>query len=86
MKLLLLLAVLLFAVWLWRSARAGEHKAEAKDKPQPPTTPSPPEMTRMVQCRHCQLHLPLEEAALGVWGPYCGNAHRSAAGDKAPDA
>ena len=81
MKLLLLLAVLLFAVWLWRSARSGEDKA----KPQPPTTPSPPEMSRMVQCRHCQLHMPVEEAVLGVWGPYCSSAHLSAAGDKAPN-
>jgi uncharacterized protein len=82
MKLLLLLAVLLFAVWLWRSARAGEDKADAK--PQPPTTPPPPEITSMVQCRHCQVHLPFEEAVLGVWGPYCSSAHLSAAGDKAP--
>lgn len=78
MKLLLLLGVLLFAVWLWRSARTGERPQ------QPPEAAPPPDTSAMVQCLHCQVHLPAEEAVLGVCGPYCGTAHRSAAGDTSP--
>jgi len=78
MKLLLLLLVLLFALWLWRRGRSGA------PKPQSQRPPCAPQIPQMVQCLHCQVHLPLEEAVNGALGPYCSATHCSAAGDRPP--
>ena len=76
MKLLLFLVVVLFGLWLWRRGRTADAPATQR-----PTIL--PEAPHMVQCLHCQIHLPPEEAMRGLLGPYCSAAHRSAAGDRA---
>ena len=78
MKLLVLLLVLFFALWLWRRGRSEASKPKSQ---QPPSAPQIPQM---VQCLHCQVHLPLEEAVQGALGSYCSAAHCSAAGDRLP--
>lgn len=80
MKLLLVLAVVCFAVWLWRRGRTLPPNNAA-----PPSTPAP-DVAPMVPCLHCQLHMPLNEAVRGQLGFYCSAAHRQAAGDHAPTA
>lgn len=76
MKYLLVLAVLLVAVQVWRHKRGTEVRTQ--DRPAPPApgtrTPAPP--NAMVTCRHCGLHLPHSEAVRGALGPYCGEEHR----------
>ena len=76
MKMLLLLAVVFFAAWLWRRGRIADRQVPA----QRPSVA--PELADMVQCPYCQLHLPSEEAAQGALGFYCSEAHRAAAGDR----
>lgn len=67
MKLLVLLLVLLFGVWLWRR---GRRQADAQtDQAQRRALP-------MVRCAHCQLHLPGQDAVVGHQGQYCSAAHR----------
>ncbi|MBU0587481.1 MAG: hypothetical protein KJ852_02830 [Gammaproteobacteria bacterium] len=73
MKLLLMLLVLLFAVWLWRSARQGKVPHESHKK-----TPLH-EPQDMVDCKYCGLHLPQSEAVEGRLGLYCSTEHRQRA-------
>jgi uncharacterized protein len=81
MKLLLMLLVALFAVWLWRSRRppaappaapsAGKRAARQKPAAVPQT---------MVRCALCGLHLPRQEALPGARAQlYCSAAHRQQA-------
>ncbi len=66
MKLLVLLLVLLFGVWLWQRGRRGPGRAK----------PSARQALPMVRCRHCGLHLPGQDAVTGRDGAYCSAAHR----------
>ena len=70
MKLLVVLLVLLFGVWLWRSRRIA-------DKPAAP--PRPKELPSMVTCQVCGLHLPQSEAVQTPRGVYCGLPHQQQA-------
>ncbi len=70
MKLLLVLLVVLFGVWLWRSRR-----------PPPPSPPrrdpaAKPGAAEMVRCAVCGLHLPQADAQLTARGAYCSVEHR----------
>lgn len=81
MKYLLLLVVLLLGVWLWkrnRSTEARERPLQRAPRPAPPPPPASTEVTEMVACLHCGLHLPAHEAVAGQHGPYCSQAHRQA--------
>ena len=68
-----MLLVLLFAVWLWRSARQGKVPHESHKKP---TLHEPQDM---VDCKYCGLHLPQSEAVEGRLGQYCSTEHRQRA-------
>ena len=72
MKFLLLIAVVLAGVWLWRVNRPSD----ASPKASPETTPEPLDMSR---CLHCGVHVPSVEAILGIQGPYCSVDHRQRA-------
>lgn len=67
MKYLLVLAVVLMGVWLWRSRRL-------QDRPFSPP-PSPPQPGLMVACRHCGVHLPASDAISDARGHYCCVEH-----------
>ncbi|KQP48671.1 PP0621 family protein [Pseudorhodoferax sp. Leaf274] len=67
MKFLIVLLVVAFGIWLWRSRR-----------PPPPARPrgragQPAEMAR---CAACGLHLPLADAERSARGVYCSKEHR----------
>ena len=73
MKFLLLLAVLLFGVWLWRTNR------EARDKSKPNDTSSKPAPMEMVGCNLCAVHVLAGDALQGKKGFYCCQEHRQRA-------
>ena len=78
MKYLLVLAVILVAVWLWRKARREELQSRTPPPPPAPGTIAPPQA--MLRCAHCGLHLPAADAVRGPDGTaYCSAAHRQAA-------
>jgi uncharacterized protein len=74
MKYLLVLAVVMVAIHIWRKNRreALEEEARARDTAARPV-PAP---VAMVACRHCGTHLPRAEAVEGSLGLYCGAEHR----------
>jgi uncharacterized protein len=80
MKYLLVLAIILVAIWLWRKARREELQSRTPP-PSPPPAPgaiAPPQA--MLRCAHCGLHLPAADAVRGTDGAaYCSTAHRQAA-------
>ncbi|MDB5850466.1 MAG: hypothetical protein JWP29_4218 [Rhodoferax sp.] len=74
MKLLVVLLVVLFGLWLWRRGREAdieERKATAP-KPRPPLA-LPAEMVR---CSVCGLHLPASEAVHQGRETFCSPAHQ----------
>jgi uncharacterized protein len=73
MKYLLVLAVLVVAVWVWRNNRQSDAN-EAHRKPTKPKTPALP--MNMVACLQCGTHLPESEALRGPQGHYCCPDHR----------
>jgi len=79
MKYLLVLAVVVVAIWLWRKARREE--LQSGTPPPPPPAPgaiAPPQA--MLRCAHCGLHLPAADAVRGPDGAaYCSAAHLKAA-------
>ena len=71
MKFLLVLAVLVIAVWVWRNNRQATSDS-AKPRPaKPPSLPLP-----MVACLQCGTHLPQTDAVQGRRGSYCCTEHR----------
>jgi uncharacterized protein len=72
MKYLLVLAVVLVAIYIWRQNRLRDDKPST-----PPAAKSrklaPP--TVMVACLHCGTHLPEAEAVKGRQGAYCSGEH-----------
>jgi uncharacterized protein len=74
MKYLVLLAVLVIAYMVWRSARLERRDAARR----PPPADAPQEM---VSCPVCGLHLPKPDAVRGADGLfYCSKEHRPGAG------
>ena len=75
MKYLLVLAVVLVAVWIWRYNRRIEKQGAPKAAP-PPGLPQD-----MVRCPVCAVHLPRTDALAGPDGRlYCCQEHRLRAG------
>ena len=73
MKYLLVLAIVLIAVWVWRNNRRD-------DRQQPPPA-KPPLPQDMVRCPVCSVHLPRTDALPGPDGRlYCCQEHRQRAG------
>lgn len=68
MKALLILAVVLIGVWLWRH-RQGSGASDSSNRT---VEPKPLDMVR---CRHCGIHIPGNEAIVGKQGSYCGAEH-----------
>lgn len=79
MKYLLVLAVLLIAIHIWRRNRREDMRERMQSRPQAPRRPgaiAPPQ--DMARCAHCGLHLPLSDAIRGSDGVYCSVAHQRA--------
>ena len=66
MKALLLLAVLLAGVWLWRQ------RGVAANTTRPTKMPLQQDMLR---CHQCGMHIPSSEAVTGQLGSYCCAEH-----------
>ena len=74
MKYLLVLAVVLVAVWLWRSSRQRD---DASGAAKPPPRQAQLEPQDMVRCPVCSVHLPRTDALPGPDGQmYCCAEHR----------
>lgn len=75
MKYLVLLAVVLLVVWLWRGSRTQERQekdAGARRRP------AAPQQQEMIQCPVCSVHLPRSDALPGPDGQfYCCAEHRA---------
>lgn len=74
MKYVLVLAVVGVLLWLMvgRQRRVGGGGAKAGA-----ARPAAP--VEVVECAHCKVHLPKDEARFDAAGrPYCGDAHRLA--------
>ena len=77
MKFIILIAVVLFVLWLVRSKRSSD--AREAPPPQAQAKVEPPQ--DMVQCPVCSLHLPRTDALPGPDGQlYCCAEHRQRAG------
>ena len=73
MKLLLVLAVVLFGVWFWRSSRIVNQRPK---KQEPRAMQGPLEM---VGCALCSVHVSIADAIPGRNGFYCCLDHRQRA-------
>jgi uncharacterized protein len=69
MKLLLIVAFVIVAIWLWRSSRAT---GAATQTPVPPPVANPQDM---VSCALCSVHVPVADAVAGHKGSYCCADH-----------
>jgi uncharacterized protein len=73
LKFLLLIAVIGFAVWLFRSKSRGRFGA-----PRAPKAP-PADAQPMLVCAHCGVHLPQADALKDAEGrAFCSEGHRLA--------
>jgi uncharacterized protein len=79
MKYLLVILLVLVVFWIWRSGRPSPKKqaqpGRHREKP-----PEEKEISDMVACGVCHVHLPKSEALIGRDGFYCSEAHRREAG------
>lgn len=72
MKYLLVLAVVMVAIYVWRNNRVTD-RAQSRPPPTPPTSRLP---VVMVACQQCGTHLPQGDTVQGELGPYCSADHR----------
>lgn len=74
MKYLLLIAIVLLVLWLWRGNREDERgEQSAERRPPPPGRPQD-----MIECPVCHVHLPRSDALPGPDGQfYCCVEHRA---------
>lgn len=71
MKFLLVLAVVVVAIWIWRNNRQAEVQATSRAHAKSPALP-----LNMVACLQCGTHVPENEALRGPLGAYCCPEHR----------
>jgi uncharacterized protein len=69
---LLVFLLVLVVAWRWRAWRETRQRDRNAAARATPTT------TEMVLCRHCGVHIPVNEAVVGLKGNYCSTAHRLA--------
>jgi uncharacterized protein len=75
MKYFLVILLVFVVFWLWSNNRRIEKKqADDARRPQQPAQKN--ELTEIVACDVCQVHLPRSEALIGSKGVYCSDAHR----------
>lgn len=79
MKYLLIAVLVLAVVWLWRQQRQARQNEAARESQRKAPRPSS-ELTPIVACQVCQVHLPRADALPGPQGFYCSDAHRRQAG------
>lgn len=79
MKYLLVILLILVVFWLWRSGRPSPKKPAQPSRAHS-KSPEGKEITEMVACGVCHVHLPKSEALIGREGFYCSEAHRREAG------
>jgi uncharacterized protein len=80
MKLLVILFVVLFGLWLWRRGREAD-RADRTDHagrtPGRPTARRPPALpNEMVRCEVCGLHLPATDALTTGDASFCSPEHQ----------
>lgn len=73
MKIVLVLALVLVGVWLFRLNRRSA--AQNKRPAEKPVVMA----LDMVRCRQCDIHLPKADAVTGKQGVYCSLEHRQRA-------
>lgn len=76
MKYLLVLAVVVVAVYVWRNNRRIERQEREAAAPPRPAPRAAGQPIAMVACRACGTHLPQDEAVAGRQGSYCSAEHR----------
>jgi uncharacterized protein len=75
MKFLLLIAVVLLVLWLWRGSRDDGRPGAGTSRRGPA---QPPQQQEMIQCPVCLVHLPRSDALPGPDGQlYCCAEHRA---------
>ena len=77
MKYLLIIAFILVVFWLWRHNRQAERHAAQRPRTK---VPAEKEITEMVACAVCHVHLPKSDALINRNGFYCSEAHRRETG------
>ena len=77
MKIILVLALVLAGVWLFRASRKSSRKS-AKQSKRPAESPATMAL-EMVRCGHCDTHLPAVDAIAGKHALYCSAEHRQQA-------
>jgi uncharacterized protein len=83
MKYLIVILLILVVFWLWRSGRPSRKNAAAPKRSGSGSgsgSGKAREITEMVACGICHVHLPRSEALIGGDGFYCSEAHRREAG------
>jgi uncharacterized protein len=79
MKYLIVFVVVLVGVWFWRNNRRAElqdkQRKQAKPSAPPPAGSTDRQITEIVACATCGVHLPRPEAVPGQLGLYCSDAH-----------
>lgn len=79
MKFLLVLLVVLFGVWVWRSNRARRDEEDTPRPTRPAGKKPEPEAIEMVRCAYCGVHSPRTDVVVGRKGVYCSAKHRGQA-------
>ena len=72
MRFVLIVLVVLVLAWRWRTWR------EAVQSKNPADGKAMPQITDIVACHQCGVHIPAYDATVGTLGLYCSAAHRTA--------
>lgn len=71
----LLVIVVVAGLWIWARSRQESRQPASR-------THKPKESDVMQACRHCGVHMPLQEMVRGGLGVYCSEDHLRLAGDQ----